>query len=169
MERYLVIDHLKFTYEGLCNAPEIFTLIQEWFYEKGWDWHEKTNQETTTPEGKQLYLVLEPYKNVSDYYRLMIKISLNFINLKDVEVELEGKNVKSQQGVIRMVIDGYVFGDRKKQWDSKPLYWFLGLILEKYFYREHFKRFELWLKNDVDDLYDRIKNYLNTYKYTYQH
>ena len=45
MERHLVIDHLKLSYEGLCNAPELFSLVQEWFHEKGWDWHEKTNQE----------------------------------------------------------------------------------------------------------------------------
>ena len=169
MERYLVIDHLKLAYEGLCNAPELFSLIQEWFYEKGWDWHERTNQETTTPEGKQLHLILEPYKNVSNDHRLMVKITLNATNLKDVEVELEGKTVHSQQGVIRMIIDGYVFSDRKGQWDSRPFYWFLGIVLEKYFYKEHFRRFETWLKSDVSDLYDRIKSYLNTYKYTYQH
>jgi len=169
MERYLVIDHLKLTYEGLSNAAELFSLIQEWFYEKGWDWHEKTNQEITTPEGKQLHLILEPYKNVSDYYRLMVKITLNISNLKEVEVELDSKTVKSQQGVIRMIIDGYVLSDRKRQWDRRPFYWFLALVLEKYFYRDHFKQFEAWLRDDIDDLYDQIKSYLNAYKYTYQH
>ena len=168
-ERNLIIDRLKFTYEGLCNAAELFTLIQGWFYDKGWDWHEKINQEIVTAEGKQLHIVLEPYKSVSDYYRLIIKITLNVINLKEVEVEVEGKPRKLQHGIVRMMIDGYVLSDRKGQWDDNPFYWFLSIVLEKYFYKEHFKKFAGWLKSDVEDLFEKIKNYLNVYKYTYRH
>ncbi len=169
MERQLVIDHLKFSYEGLCNAAELFSLIQEWFYEKSWDWTEKTNQEILTSEGRQLHIILEPYKSVSDYYQLIIKITLNIINLKEVEVEVDGKPVKLNHGAIRLLIDGYVVSDRRKQWESRPFYWLISLALEKYFYKEHFRKFETWLKSDVDDLYDKIKSYLNTYKYMTQH
>jgi hypothetical protein len=168
MERHIIIDHLKFTHEGLCNASEIFALIQEWFNDKGYDWVEKTNQEIITPEGKQLHLILEPYKNASDYYKLIIKLTLNFINLKEVEVELDGKSIKSQQGSIRMTVDAYVVSDRKQQWASRPVYWFLSLVLEKYFFKNHFKKFEKWLRSDVDDLMDKLKDYLKTYKYMYQ-
>ena len=44
-ERTLVVDHLKFHYEGLCNIGELYTFISTWFYEKGWDWYEKLNEE----------------------------------------------------------------------------------------------------------------------------
>ena len=40
-ERYLVIDRLKLSYEGLFNADELYSLIAQFFYEKGWDWYEK--------------------------------------------------------------------------------------------------------------------------------
>jgi hypothetical protein len=168
VERHIIIDHLKFTYEGLCNAPETFALIQEWFNDKGYDWVEKKNQEITTSEGKQLHMVLEPYKNISDYYKLVIKITLNFINLKSLEVEFDGKTIQSQRSTIRMMIDAYVVSDRKQQWHDKPIYWLLSQVLEKYFFKNHFRKAEIWLRSDVDDLMDKFKDYLNTYKYMYQ-
>ena len=71
VERDLVIDHLKFSYEGLFNASELYNLISNWFYDKGWDWYERMNQEQITSAGKQIKLVLEPWKCVSDYYKLV--------------------------------------------------------------------------------------------------
>lgn len=167
-ERHLIIDHLKFSYEGLFNASELYDLISGWFYEKSWDWYERINQEQVTSTGKQIRIVLEPWKSVSDYYKLIIHCKIHMADVKEVEVEHNGEKLKLNQGVIKMTFDGYVVSDRKGQWKDKPLWWFLSFVLEKYFFREHFLKFETWLKSDVDDLYHKIKNYLNVFKYTYQ-
>ena len=74
-ERNLVIDQLKFSYEGLFNAGELTSLISSWFYDKGWDWYEKLNQEQITSEGKQIRIILEPWKSASDYYKLAVQIN----------------------------------------------------------------------------------------------
>lgn len=166
-ERKLVIDHLKFSYEGLFNSGELFSVISAWFYEKGWDWYEKMSQEQVTPEGKQIRIVLEPWKNISDYYKIIMNIKLHMIDVKEVEVEHEGKSLKLSQGLVRMTFDAYVVSDRKDQWKSRPLYWFISILLGKYFFREHYSKAETWIKSDVDDLYNKIKNYLNVFKYTY--
>lgn len=167
-ERTLVIDHLKFSYEGLFNAGEIYNLISSFFFEKQWDWGEKLNQEMTTPTGRQIRLVLEPYKNISDYYKMAVVIKINFTDLKEVEVEQEGQALKLDHGLIRIIIDGYVVADRKGKWGDKPFYWLISVLAGKYFFREHFAKFETWVKSDVEELLQKIKNYLNVYKYTYQ-
>ena len=69
-DRALVIDHLKFSYEGIFNATEFYALIPEFFYNRNWDWHEKLNEEIITQKGKQIKLVFEPWKSVSDYYKM---------------------------------------------------------------------------------------------------
>ncbi len=166
-ERRLIIDHLKFSYEGLFNVEELHTLISSWFFEKGWDWYEKMNQELVTPEGRQIYIILEPWKSVSEYYKLMMHIKINLVNAREVEVEQNGEVLKLSQGVVRITFDGYVMSDRRGEWTTKPFYWFLGILSDRYFFKDHFARFETWLKSDVDDLYDRIKNYLNVFKYSY--
>jgi len=57
---------------------------------------------------------------------------------------------------------------RKGKWQAKPFWWLLGMVLEKYFFRQHYAKAERWLKDDVEDLHARIKKFLNTFQYTYR-
>ena len=166
-ERYLVVDRLKFSYEGLFNAAELYNLIASWFYEKGWDWYEKINDEQVTPRGKQITILLEPSKSTSDYYKLQMRIRLHMVDVKDVEVDHEGKVLRLNHGLVRVTFDGYIFADRKDQWSSSPVYWFLSLIFDNYLFKKYFERMDTWIKSDIDDLHDKIKNYLNVFKYSY--
>ncbi|HLD79594.1 MAG TPA: hypothetical protein VJA18_03465 [Candidatus Nanoarchaeia archaeon] len=166
-ERYLVVDRLKLSYEGLFNADELYQLIAQFFYEKGWDWYEKMNQTIVTPAGKQVRIVFEPWKNISDYYKLAVSIRLNMIDVKEVSVEHEGKSIRTNQGTIRIIFDGFVVSDRKGKWSEKPIYWFASILFEKYFFRNHYGKAETWMKRDIENLHQKIKTYLNSFKYTY--
>ncbi|MDP3698419.1 MAG: hypothetical protein Q8R47_02430 [Nanoarchaeota archaeon] len=167
VERYLVVDRLKFTYEGLFNLDELHNVISSFFYEKGYDWYEKMNQVTVTSSGKQMRIILEPWKNITDYYKLIISIKMNVIDLKDVDVQAGSTVIKTSQGTLRVVFDGYVISDRKNKWSEKPLYWFMSILFEKYFFKEHYRKAETWLKSDVEDLHNKIKTYLNSFTHAY--
>ena len=169
-ERRVVVDQLKLSYEGLFNAAELFTVISSWFFEKGWDWMETMNQEMVTAEGKQVRIILDPWKSSSEYYKISMHIKIHLMDVKDVEVEHQGTALRLNQGLIRIVIDGYVISDRTGKWvhQDRPFWWFLSIIFEKYFFRNHLEKLETWIKSDVDDFHQKIKNYLNMFKYTYQ-
>lgn len=167
-ERFLVVDHLKLGYEGLFNASELYNLIAEFFFTKHWDWREKLNMEQITPQGKQLHLVLEPWKSATDYYKIIIKMTINMNDVKDVDVEHNGATLRLNQGTVRITFDGIVLADRNDQWTHNPVSWFFTILGQKYFFRDHFRKMEVWVKGDLEDLHGRIKSYLNTFKYTYQ-
>ena len=167
-ERYIVVDQLKFSYEGLFNLTELYTIIPSFFYDKGYDWYEKMNQELVTPKGKQIKLVFEPWKSVSDHNKIFMRIRMNMTDVKDVEVEHDKKTLQLNQGLVRITFDGYVLSDRFNRFAGNPFYWLLSVLGDKYFYRTFFRRFETWIKSDVDDIHNKIKNYLNVYKYHYQ-
>jgi hypothetical protein len=167
-ERDLVVDHLKFGYEGLFNAGEVFSLVQTFFFDKGYDYYEKMNQEVVTPQGKQIKIIIEPWKCTSEHSKMSMRIKINMVDVKEVDIEKAGEKLRLNHGVLRITFDAYVFSDRKGQWTNRPLNWFFLILMEKYFYRFHTARFETWIKSDVDDLHNRIKDYLNVFKYSYQ-
>jgi len=167
-ERNLIVDQLKLSYDGLFDLSELYNLINSWFYEKGWDKHERINQEQVTAEGRQIRLLLEPWKSISDHFKLIIRIKLNFNDVKDVEVEKEELKVKINQGEIKMIIDGFILTDRRGLWKDKPFLWFLVIIFNKYFFKQNYTKAQRWVISDIDDLYQRIKTFLNVYKYQYQ-
>lgn len=166
-ERYLVIDRLKLSYEGLFNADELHALISSFFYEKGYDWYEKMNQVIVTPSGKQIRMILEPWKNISDYYKLIVSIKINIVDLINADVQIDNAIIKTNQGTLRIIFDGFVVSDRKNKWSEKPLFWFLSIIFEKYFFKEHYQKAETWIKSDVEDLHAKIKTYLNSFTHAY--
>jgi len=166
-ERRLVVDQLKFSYEGLFNASELYNLISSWFYDRNWDWYEKINQELITSSGKQIRIILEPYKNYSDYYRGIIRIKLHFTDLKDIDVEHEGQTLRLTQGMLKIIIDGYVVADRKDKWEHKPLYWLISLLNDMYFSRHHYAKFERWVESDIEDLTGKVKGYLNSFNHEF--
>ncbi|MAF98994.1 MAG: hypothetical protein CMH61_00120 [Nanoarchaeota archaeon] len=164
-ERRIVVDHLQLSYEGLFDASKLYALIDSWFYEKGWDKEERINQEILSPEGKQTHIILQPFKNISDYYKLVIKITMNLTDVKDVEVEKNGSTQKLNQGLVKFTFDGYVVSDRHSNWEKSPLLWFMRVMFDKYIFKKQFSRAETWLLSDVEDLHTRIKNFLNIFKY----
>lgn len=166
-EKTLVVDQLKLSYEGLFDLAELYRLIDSWFYEKGWDKYEHVNQEAVTPSGRQVHLVLEPYKNITDYFKIIIRLKINFTDVKDIEVEKEGQKLRLNQGEVKMLFDGYVVSDRRSLWNRRPFYWFLSILFNKYFFKEHYSKAERWLLSDLDDLYQRIKSFLNVYRSGY--
>lgn len=169
-EKFLIIDHLKVSYEGLFNAAELYNVIASFFFGKHWDWHEKVNMERVTADGRQIYQNFYPWKSVSNYYKIIMGIKIIMADVKEVEVAHEGDTLRLNQGTVRITIDGYVVADRDHEWTGSvmPFRWFFTILGQKYFFRDHFKKMETWLRGDVEDLHGRIKRHLNTFKYTYQ-
>ncbi len=167
-ERRIVIDQLKFSYEGLFNVEELYSTIVQWFYEKGWDWQEDMNQEQVTPQGKHIRIVLSPWKNLSDFHREEMKIKIVLSNVKEVDVEFEGKTLRMHQGLIKIIFDGYLKTDRKGWWSNNIFTWWATYIFDRLLMREHFEKAVAWVESDVQDVYEKIKVYLNSYNYTYR-
>lgn len=164
VERTLVVDNLKLMYEGVFNPDELYNIIAQFFFEKGWDWYERMNEYQNNPDAKNIRMVLEPWKSISDYYKIAVKIRVIITDAKKVELD---KKLNVSKGEIKIIFDGFVISDRNNEWGSKPLFWFMSIVFEKYFFRDHYKKAETWIKSDVEDLHQKIKTYLNTFKYSY--
>lgn len=163
-EKYLVVDQAKMSYEGLFDLNGLYRLIDSWFYEKGYDKYEKKNSEQVTPDGKQIVIELEPWKSITDYYKIIINIKLRGHNIKEVEIEENGKK-KVNQGSLFFIFNGYVMADRRGEWERKPWQWFLHVVFDKLIFKKHYSKAETWLLSDLDDLNNKIKSFLNLYRY----
>lgn len=164
-EKKLVVDQVKLTYEGLFDLNGLYRLIDGFFYEKNWDKFEKMNQEMLTPTGKHIRLELWPLKNVTDYYRNHIKIRANFVDVVKVEVEKDGAKIKLDKGRVMFIFDCYVESDRYGNWRKKPFLWFIRTMMDRYIFKEHYLKVQSWLMSDFDELYTRIKSFLNVYRH----
>ena len=161
----MLVEELKLDYEGLLEVAELYKLVDRWFKDKGYDKVELKNLEQVTPEGRYIELDLKPYKTMTDYVKYEIRIRMRGYNIKDVDIEREGKKHKMQQGKILMILDAWFVTDHMKRWESNPYWFFLRTVFDKFVYRGPLARMEAGLLDDVSQLQIKMKSFLNLYRY----
>ena len=94
-----------FAYKGIFDPTQIYRHIQNWFSEHNYDMHEAYNFEEVSENGKQIILKLEPYKKITDYAKIKMKVTMTMKNLKDKIIE--NNNIKHQlkEGDMNLRID----------------------------------------------------------------
>ena len=166
-ERRLVIDHMKLGYEGLFNLHELYSLMNQWLKDKGFDTREARNQEHVKPGGKYIDLELLPWKKITDYARHVIRLNIRILNMKDVVVEQDGARTTLNKGKITIVMDGYLDTDYEDRWEAKPFYFFIRTLFDKFIYRTYSTQYEELLVENCLQLNATIKAFLNLYQYEY--
>ena len=153
------------SYEGLFDYKEFFRVMDVWYRDKFYDKHERRNEQITNPDGsKQIELEFLPWKKVTDYYRLSMKIEMSVTKMKDVEVDIDGKKRVLQHGLINMKFTGYLSVDYERKWNTAFQY-FLRDIFDKYINRAITQKYEIMLVGHVNDLYNTMQAYLNMQQY----
>jgi len=134
-EKNLLINHKKISYQGHFRTGEILSTINKALLEKGYSLREKKSEELVAPQGRMLKQELRPFKNVSQYVSLMLKIHLIFDNVTEVHKEIAGVKHKFQQGDLTILFDAWSLTDYEGRWGTKPLAYFLKALVHKYFYK----------------------------------
>ena len=164
-ERLIIVDKEKLTYEGLFDAKGLFDVMKDWASDRGYWLIEKRHGEATKPEGKYIDMDFEPFKKLTDYSKSIVKIKAQFQEVKDVVVERDGKKVKLQEGKVLLTFDGILETDYEHRWETKPLFYMLRTIFEKYVYTPFISGYERGIRQETLTLKNNLKAYLNLEKY----
>ncbi len=164
-EQRLIIDHLRLGYEGIFNITELYQLIDQFFKEKGFDKKELRNVEMVKPDGKYIEIELMPWKKITDYARHIIRVEMKLFNVKEVEIERDGRKVRMNTGRVNFVIDAYLQTDWESKWETRPLYFFIRTMVDKFIYKSYTNLYEGLLVETTNQLYSLLKSFLNLYRY----
>lgn len=164
-ETLTLIDGKTLSYEGLFEPKEIYTVIDQFFKKHGFDKHEFKNAEQIFEHGKQLEMDLRPYKKLSDYVKVEIKIDIVARNLKEVEIEKKGIKKKMVSGPIDISFTSYFITDYEGTWEMKPFYYVFRMLVDKYVYKSYMNTAKNELIEITNEIYDELRSYLNMHKY----
>ena len=164
-EKKIVIPGQVINYEGIFSMQELYLLIDSITKKKDYDKVELMNSEQVFDEGKDIVILLDPYKKINDYAKLNLWIKMIVSKLKDVEVEVNGRKKIMNKGSITIVMQGFLHTDYEGRWEQKPWFIFLRTLFDKFFFKLYTNKFEDELKKDFSDLFNQIKAYLNLQRY----
>jgi len=165
-EKKLIVTDLKIEYEGLFDSEELFRLLEDWFRQNGYKKNEIRHVERVKEKGKEIDFEIMPEREVSDYVRYDIDVRVRINNLIQTSVKKNGKKFKINKGKISIKFNAFLVTDVSEKWESKPSFFFMRAIFDKFLGKKYLDKFEKGLETDVQNLHSELKAYLNLQRYT---
>jgi len=151
----------KIKQAGIFNFKDLYSFVYDWLIDEGYDVAEKTYSEKVAGDSKDIDVVWESTKKVSDYFKYLIKLDWKILGMKSVEVQREGKKVKTNSGVIEIKFKAVLIKDYEGRWEDRPLWKFLRGVYDRYIIRSRIEQYEDKLISETDDLITQCKAYLS--------
>lgn len=165
VEKLLVINHRQIKYKGIFRADELFSTINRALGERGYVKKEKKTEELVKEEGRKTYVELRPYKVVTNFATLMIKIMVNLDNIIETVEEIDGEKKKFQKGNMDIFFDSWVMTDYESRWGMKPLFYLLKAVIHKFIHAYRLEgSFPDIVTKDTAFVYGKIRKLLDSYR-----
>ncbi len=160
-EHKLVYTPKKVKYSGLFSVAEVHKFLMNWFSNQNYDMVEELTEEQVLENGKQITYDYRPYKKFSDFAKSVIYIKVEFDNVQEVKVEIDKVTKKMNKGDITFTITGYVETDYENKWETKPFYYFLKVVFEKFVLGSHRHYYESYVNKHCKLIIEEFKAHLN--------
>ncbi len=164
-ETYFVTGRKEINFEGVVSVTDLHVTMDHWFREKGFDKFEVKVEEVVTKDGKYIEWLFEPWKKVTDYIKLIVRIHVRMYNIVEMMVEIDGHPVKMNKGKINIMTEGFMVTDYEDRFDHQPLYYFIRTLYDKFFFRSYTQKYQAQLNADTEELRAHIKSTLNLYRF----
>jgi len=147
--------------KAFFDLSEVYRFAYKWLKWRKYDITEKKYKEKHNPNGKEMEIKWEAWKEIDSYSAFQIDIRWELYGVTDAKVNKDGKEVKMQTGEINVYVSAYLVLDYESKWEESPFLKFLRSFYEKYLYAGTVVK----LKGDVWvegwDFYNEVKAMLN--------
>lgn len=150
-----VLEHV-----GIFSFSDFYEYAYRWFKEEDYGVIEEKYSEKVTGNARDITVEWKCSRSLSDYFKIEIAVRMEIIGLTDVEAEIDGKKKKMNRGRMRVEFKGTMIRDPDSKWDASPFYRFLRDIYNKYIIPGHVESQEGRLRDDVKDVKEALKNFL---------
>ena len=161
-----VVDEEEIQYEGLFDLKGLYRMVDKWFADRGFDKTELKNYEEVYEDGRQVTLEMIPYKKITDYVKMEVRIRGYFTQLQDVQVEKNGVVLNLVKGKASLLFDAYMTTDYENTWETRAVFHFFRTLFDKFIYKQYTEASEGTIAQHCRDVMYETKSFLNMFRYT---
>lgn len=151
----------KLRQKGIFNFRDFYNFAHALLKEEGYRIQEKNYTEGIKGDSKKIEIRWVALKKVSDYFRYMIQVDWLVLNMKNVEVQKEGKKIKMNSGDIELRIKGILIKDYEHKWEDNPFFKILRGIYDRYIIRSRLEKYEDNVLDETEEFIAQCKSYLS--------
>jgi len=157
-----IIYSSKVKYNGIVDFKEFYQFCYDWLKEEtGLDIVEGKYNEKIVGDAKELDIKWEGTKRLTDYFKMKFKVDFLVLRLKEIEIEQEGKKIKTNKGEVKLIVKGILMRDYQGKFDKSAWNKFTRGIYEKWVIPSRVDQFEDQVASKVDEFLGQAKAWLD--------
>lgn len=165
VERQTLVNKQQINYEGVFVVKELYDFFDSFMSKFGYNRYNIRNSETIKKSGRDMQMVFELQKPVSEYYMNVIRVNMHLTNVKDIEIEKEGYKINANQGNVNFKLDCISQQDFEHKWENKPGFFFIRVLFDRYLFKPFTTNYQGLVMKDYRHFFNEIKAKLNLYRY----
>ena len=152
----------KIKYDGIFNFPSFYKFCYDWLVEEiGLDMSEDAYKEKITGDSKNIDVEWSGSKKLSDYFRFDVKVTFQVIALSKLEINQDGKKIKTNKGSAELKIKGTLVRDYKGKFEMTASKKFMRSVYEKFIIHSRIEEVEGMIAGKCDEFLSQAKAYLD--------
>jgi hypothetical protein len=149
--------------DGIYNYGGFYKFCYQWLTQEVGlgSFAERAYSEKVSGDSKEIDIKWEGMKNISDYFRMEVKITFKFLGLKKIEAMKEdGTKVRTNQvASTEMDVKGILVRDYKGKFETSGIAKFWRGIYERWVIPERIDQIEDKVSGDLDEFVGQVKAY----------
>jgi hypothetical protein len=152
----------KMKYSGIFNFADFYKFCYEWLRdETGTPISENKYSEKIAGDAKNIEIEWVGVRDLTDYFRMEIKVTFRITGLTNVEITEGSRKVKTNKGIIEMSVSGNLIRDYDGKFERNGFQKFLRGVYEKSVIPARVEQFKEKIIEESDEYLSQAKAYLD--------
>ncbi len=152
----------KIKYDGILSFTDFYKFCYNWLTEEtGLIVAEEKYAEKLSGESKNIDVVWAGKRKLTDYFQFEAKITFKVLALTQIEINKDGKKIKTNKGNVEVGIKGVLVRDWQGKFEKDAFRKFLRSIYEKWIIQSRVEQFEGKIVGDCDEFLSQAKAWLD--------
>jgi len=150
----------KIKHEGIFDFKEVYRFVYTWLTDFEYFIEEKGYVEKTKPDGKEIEVHWIARREISDYFRFILKIDWLILGMSNVEITKENVKVKANKGSLEIKITAFLEKDYENKWESTAFVKFLRGAYDRFIIRNRIEDYMDKVAEELDEFVAQTKAFL---------
>jgi hypothetical protein len=165
VERQWIVDNYVINYEGIFSLRELYEKIDQFITDNNLTRKEIKNTEIVKKSGRNIEIIFEMWRSLSDYAKSVLRVKLSCEDVKDLFVEKGGIKHSMNNGKVRFNIYSFLETDFEHKWENTPGFFFVRVLFDKYIFKPFTTNYKAIVASDFNKFTNEMRAFLNLNKY----
>jgi len=150
----------KVVQKGVFNFKDTYEFLYDYLVDENYDVDEVKYVEKIKGDSKDLEIIWNATKEVSDYFKFEITITWGIFGMKKVKVRKGDQEVVMDSGTVDIKFTSAIIKDYESRWENNATLKFMRGIYDRYIIRSRIDTYEVKVWEEVHEVIAQTKSFL---------